>query len=190
MSNENLNENINKDLNGNENAVEQNAECANVLPTVLSTIAILISIVALALTLMNIAGTLNAPSNDGEKPVVISRQYDKGQSIEKAMKKDKPMIVFFYTDWCGFCQRFAPTFAKITKDSAIKNNFAIAYVNCEDADNHKHMEEYGVQGFPTVYVVEKDGTKTHLKNETFFQTDSEKIVKEDILEIIEEDDKD
>ena len=36
------------------------------------------------------------------RPVVISRDYDKGQSMEKAIKKNKPVIALFYTDWCGY----------------------------------------------------------------------------------------
>ena len=36
-----------------------------------------------------------------KKPVVISRDYDKGQSMEKALAEGKPIIVWFYADWCG-----------------------------------------------------------------------------------------
>jgi len=71
---------------------------------------------------------------------VISKQYDKGKSLQKAQATDKPVLVFFYTDWCGFCQRFVPTFYKISKMPKIKKNLAIAYVNCEKQENHKIME--------------------------------------------------
>ena len=124
------------------------------------------------------------PGRDDGKKVVISAQYDRGRSLAKARATKKPIVVFFYTDWCGFCQRFAPTFDKITKDRAIKANFAVAFVNCEKEENHKDMEEFGVQGFPTVYVIEEDGTKTQLENNTFFNEDSVQVVKEKMLEII------
>ena len=120
------------------------------------------------------------------KKVVISTQYDKGQSLEKARETKKPIVVFFYTDWCGFCQRFAPTFAKITKDKEIKKKFAVAYVNCEKEENAKDVKAYNIQGFPTVYVIKEDGEKEQLANETFFNDDSVNVVKEKMLEIIED----
>ena len=125
-----------------------------------------------------------APKVKEGKKVVISTQYDRGRSLAKARATKKPIVVFFYTDWCGFCQRFAPTFDKITRDKAIKNNFAIAFVNCEKEENQKDMQEFDVKGFPTVYVIKEDGSKTQLENGTFFNDDSVKVVKERMLEII------
>ena len=117
---------------------------------------------------------------------MISKKYDKGQSLQKAYKKQKPVIVFFYADWCGFCQRFAPTFYKITKDKKIKKNFAIAYVNCDKPENREYMEQFNVQGFPTVFVIRNDRSKVHLENNTFFNEDSVDVVKKDMLKAIEQ----
>ena len=125
-----------------------------------------------------------AQHEDNGPEVVISKQYDRGRSLAKARATKKPIVVFFYTDWCGFCQRFAPTFDKITKDREIKNKFAIAFVNCEKEENQKDMQDFGVQGFPTVFVIKKDGSKTQLENNTFFHDDSVKVVKEKMLSII------
>ena len=90
--------------------------------------------------------------------VVISRDYDKGQSMEKALQTKKPVIVWFYTDWCRYCQKLAPTFKKLTKDRQIKKEYAIAYVNAEDPRNKEYVKEYKVEGYPTVYLV-KEGKK-------------------------------
>jgi len=94
------------------------------------------------------------------RPVVISRDYDKGQSMEKALKENKPMIVWFYTDWCRYCQKLAPSFKKVTKDKEIKKAFAIAYVNAEDPVNKEYVKEYKVEGYPTVWLV--DGNKKEM----------------------------
>lgn len=125
-----------------------------------------------------------AQAQQNKKAVVISKQYDKGQSLEKALATKKPVIVFFYTDWCGFCQRFAPTFYKVTKTKDIKKNFAVAYVNCENAENRQHMQEFNVEGFPTVYVIDKDNQKTHLENGTFFTPDAEKELPKIIMNLL------
>ena len=158
---------------------------------VLVIISLIFSIVASSLSIINMVnakGEEPAPARErtaDRKKVVISTQYDKGQSLKKAYKTHKPVVVFFYTDWCGFCQRFAPTFYKVTTDREIKSKFAIAYVNCEESENKEYMKDFGVRGFPTVYVIAKDGSRTHLENSTFFNDDSVKVVKENMLKAIE-----
>ena len=155
------------------------------LLTILVIISLICSVVSLGLSIYNQMLRPAAAVKEGKK-VVISQQYDKGKTLEKAKATGKPMVVFFYTDWCGFCQRFAPVFDKITRNRDVKSKLAIAYVNCEQEENHKLMQEYGVEGFPTVYVIKTNGEKVHLENGTFFNSDSEKVVKENILKAIEE----
>lgn len=155
--------------------------------TVLSIVALVVSLIALGFSLFAVFN--GGATGGGDKAVVISKQYDKGQSLEKAIKKDKPMIVFFYTDWCGFCQKFVPTFHQVTKDKKIKKNFAIAYVNCEVPENRAYMEEYNVNAFPTVFVVDGD-KKVHLDNATFFTTNAKQTIVKNSLAVLDEDDDD
>ncbi|MBQ8847783.1 MAG: thioredoxin fold domain-containing protein [Candidatus Gastranaerophilales bacterium] len=149
----------------------------------LSVLALIVSIVALGFSLCAYFGD-KAPSQGGNKPVVISKQYDKGRSLEKAIKTEKPMIIFFYTDWCGFCQRFVPTFDKVSKDRKFKKDFAVAYVNCENQDNAKYAQEYGVDGYPTVYVVKGD-KKVHLDNGMLFSPNAKDAIIEEAYKVIE-----
>lgn len=159
---------------------------------VLVFVTMIFTIASFALSLIN---ALRAPASHQEngkparaqqdhKAVVISKQYDKGQSLEKALATKKPIVVFFYTDWCGFCQRFAPTFHKVTKSKDIKKNFAVAYVNCENPENRQHMEEFKVEGFPTVYVIDKDNNRTHLENGTFFTPTAEKDLPKIMMDLL------
>lgn len=146
-------------------------------------LSLVLSVTSLTLSILGLRGDVSI-GGQGNKKVVISKQYDKGKSMEKAKATGKPIIVFFYTDWCHFCQSFAPTFNKISKDSKIKKNFAVAYVNCEKEENRALMQEYNVQGFPTVYVIKTDGSKVQLENGTFFNPDSKTVVRDRALEII------
>lgn len=157
-----------------EEQIKTEKKCCCKCAFIIALIALIFSIASLTLTLA--ATGIIGPS----KKVVISKQYDKGQSFEKAEKKEKPIIVFFYTDWCGFCQKFAPTFAKVVKSKEIKKNYAIAYVNCENPDNRELMEKYEVKGFPTVFVINGE-EKTQLDNHKFFTPDAIEKVKEEIL---------
>ncbi len=158
-------------------------KCKFTLLIILTIISLLFSVSSLVLSIITYNGGISI-GQQGEDSNKISVRYDKGRSFEKASKKNKPIIVFFYTDWCGFCQRFAPTFDKVTKDAKIKKEFAIAYVNCEKPENQKLMEEYGVQGFPTVFVINTDGTKKQLENATFFNNDSQATITKDALSVI------
>lgn len=163
---------------------EHNCKCKKL--TTMVVLSFLLSLAALGLSIYILSSNIAATP----KKVVISTQYDKGKSLAKAQETKKPVIVFFYTDWCSFCQRFAPTYAKFAKTKDIKKNFAIAYVNCEKEENAKLMQEYGVQGFPTVFVIDKDGNRTQLENQTFFVEDAVKLMSENALKAINKDDKD
>lgn len=168
-----------------EQNVQQGGKCKVLVTLVI--ISLLFSIASLAVSVLTATGNMPGVAAGGDHgKVVISKQYDKGRNLDKALKTGKPIIVFFYTDWCGFCQRFAPTFDKITKDKRIKKNFAIAFVNCEDQNNSAHVQEYGIQGFPTVFVVKKDGSRTQLDNNTFFNDDSKTVVADKAMELIAE----
>ncbi len=169
-----------------EQVKQEKKSCKCVLMTVGVVLSLLFSIAALTLSILSFNGVNLASGSSEGGQVVISKQYDRGRSLEKALKTKKPVIVFFYTDWCGYCQRFAPTFDKITKSSKMKKNFAVAFVNCEKEENHKLMEEYGVQGFPTVFVIDQNGKKTQLENNTFFDDDSVEVVSENALKLIDD----
>lgn len=181
-----------------QNTEEKNC-CKNL--TVLVIVTLMFSVATFALTLLNtLLQAVKAPAHVGAAPtaaapsapavqenkdvIVISKQFDKGQSLDKALATKKPMVVFFYTDWCGYCQRFAPTFHKVVTSKAIKNNFAIAYVNCDSPENQKHMEKYKVNAFPTVFVVDTKGNSKQLENGTFFTDDAAKNLPVDMLKVI------
>ncbi len=164
-----------------EQKPEKKSKCKVLVGLVI--LSLLLSIASLATSIVALNG--GGSSSQGGK-VVISKKYDRGRSLGKAIDTNKPIIVFFYTDWCGFCQKFAPTFYKMSKNPQIKKNFAIAYVNCENSDNQKFVDEYGVHGFPTVYVVDKNNKKTQLENSTFFDEDSAQKIAKKALELIGE----
>ena len=162
----------------NMQSEQQEKMCKSKLALIISILALILSIASLATSVYNMQ-----PKDTQQKQVVISKQYEKGRTLEKAKDVKKPMIVFFYTDWCGFCQRFAPVFDKVTKQSKIKKNFVIAFVNCEKQENNAAMQEYGVDGFPTVFVVDEEGNKTKLDNNIFFIEDAKKVLVKKILEV-------
>ena len=166
------------------NETEKKCNCKKAALYILI-LSFIMSLASLSLSIYTLTGGSISAGGEGKK-VVISKQFDRGRSLEKAKATNKPILVFFYTDWCGFCQRFIHTFDKITKDKRIKSKFAIAFVNCEKEENQPIMKEYGVQGFPTVFVIDEEGKKTQLDNGTFFNADSKDVVTKRALELIGE----
>ena len=99
----------------------------------------------------------------------ITQTYAKNQTIEKAIKTGKPTIVLFYADWCGYCKKFAPVFNDIVKTRKFKSKLSVAFVNGTVPENAKYMQEYKIEGFPTVYMVNfKKNEKIKLENNLLF----------------------
>ncbi len=83
------------------------------------------------------------------------RNFD--QALKKAKSSGKPIMIDFYTDWCGWCTKLdKDTFS----DKRIRNlstNFVCVKI---DADKNKSLtQKYGVSGYPTTVFLDSSGKK-------------------------------
>ena len=66
----------------------------------------------------------------------------------------KPSLLMFYVDWCGYCKRFMPMYgeaaAKYSKD------FDFYVVNCELPENENLTRGHYISAFPTIFINDKD----------------------------------
>lgn len=89
--------------------------------------------------------------------------YKIGITYGEALHSDKPAVVLFYTDWCGYCKRFMPKFKIISK--IYKDDYNFVMLNAEAQENLKLVEEVAITGLPTLYIFDpKYDNRVHITN--------------------------
>jgi len=82
---------------------------------------------------------------------LASALYGSGSAVEmldaaklaKIQSGDEPWMVEFYASWCGHCKTLAPEYEKAAK--ALKG-----IVNLGAVEDQSVMQQFGVQGFPSI----------------------------------------
>jgi thioredoxin-related protein len=93
--------------------------------------------------------------------------YEEG--MENARESNKPVLLSFYTDWCGWCKRMEKeTYGDPQIQQFLNLNFIAIKINAESKEpirmDGKEMKmkdltrKYGVRAFPTTVFLESDGT--------------------------------
>lgn len=72
-----------------------------------------------------------------------------------ASSSGTPRIVDVYTDWCGWCKKFEPTFEQGRAKFAGKISFD--RMNAETPENKPFCEQYQVTGYPTLLFFDGSG---------------------------------
>jgi len=88
------------------------------------------------------------------------------EALEQAKKRNLPvMVVFSGSDWCGWCKRLdqevfqQQEFKDYAKDSVICVLLDTPRSQLSNKPHQALMEKYGVQGYPSVIVLDKEGTQ-------------------------------
>ena len=95
-----------------------------------------------------------APQSEAKSGSVKWYAYDEGMSLGK--KKGKKIFMFFWAEWCKFCEMMEKeTFAKPKIIQYLNDNFISIKVN---SDMEKALAtRYLVRGLPTIWFLEKNG---------------------------------
>ena len=94
--------------------------------------------------------------------VIASQWHTKPSNFEKieeaAKKKDEPYIIFFYTDWCGYCKKMNKKYLSDSKVESILSQYYRIKINPDNGEEEKALaNEKGVRGYPDFRIVHPDG---------------------------------
>lgn len=97
--------------------------------------------------------------------------YQDAKGHKKAMADQqatgKPILVYFYADWCPHCKRFAAEILSTPKTRDFVKNYPHVRIAPDNGKaERKLMDEYGAEGYPTFYVVLPDGKRVKVDTHT------------------------
>ena len=82
--------------------------------------------------------------------------YDEAAAEAKA--SGAPLVLYFYTDWCGFCRRLDSTYLTSPELQAFLSSAAKARVNPESGEAERELaSRFGVRGYPAFFVFPSGG---------------------------------
>jgi thiol:disulfide interchange protein len=106
----------------------------------------------------------SATVDQGTQPAGAARDeiawgHSLADGLKQAAEQKKPLMVDFYTDWCGWCKRLDEETYRDSKVVAKAKEFVAVKVNAEqDSDS---AAKYSVDGFPTIVFLNSSGKEIH-----------------------------
>jgi len=111
-------------------------------------------------------------SADSQTSTTMASSSLLSSDINGILDSNKSVFLFFYADWCHFCQEQKPIIDELEQEYTGEISFIC--VNAED--NPQAMEEFGVTGFPAMFLIaEKDEGGEYVYQEFAGFTDKETL---------------
>ncbi len=102
-------------------------------------------------------GLWSAPAIAGER---FQDASGYARAIDQVQSGGKPMIVYFYTDWCPYCRKFEKN---VLADASVEKkleSFVFVQINPDKGSlEEKIAQEYRVDGYPTVVFTGASGSR-------------------------------
>ncbi|PAA74756.1 hypothetical protein BOX15_Mlig005909g3 [Macrostomum lignano] len=88
--------------------------------------------------------------------------------FQSELASDEPWVVYFYADWCGPCQAFAPTFKAVANKLGRYANFGKV-----DCDPYQDLcVSKGIQAMPSVALFTNGKLLQHLSGQSVYNLES------------------
>ncbi len=104
------------------------------------------------------------------------------EAAEKARAQEKPLIIFFHVDWCGFCSRFQKEYLDERSFYDLLGDYFRVDINPEKGEEEKAIaQKYGLSGYP-FFLVTYPEVKEFKKINPFRKSGNDLTVEEIIRE--------
>jgi thiol:disulfide interchange protein len=94
-------------------------------------------------------------STEKETTMQIQWVYSLSDGLKLAKEKNKPLMVYFYADWCGWCKKLEMETYRDSEVMKLSSNFVCVKVNTDR--NIDESRKYKVSGLPTIVFLKSDG---------------------------------
>jgi thiol:disulfide interchange protein len=109
--------------------------------------------IGIPLVLLALAITILAATAAQAAPPSIKWGHDFNSGVTQALKAKHPMLVDFYTDWCGWCSKLERDVYTDPRVVALSEAFV-----CVKVDGDKYPEfvkKYKIEGYPTIIFFDR-----------------------------------
>ncbi|TNF34667.1 MAG: protein disulfide oxidoreductase [Gammaproteobacteria bacterium] len=132
---------------------------------------ITLEIMVILLVFMALRAWQTRDAVEGEAPVILDRLLT-GELVDTRQLNDKPLLVYFWAEWCPICKMVNGKIDAIARDYQV---ISIASWPESDEDVRKYIQEsdikmpvildnhgqwasaYGVRGVPAIFIIDKQG---------------------------------
>ncbi len=92
----------------------------------------------------------------GERYLNSFVNIDRG--LKEAGKRDKKLFIYFYTDWCSYCEKMKTlTFSQPEIKNFLNKKFISAKVNCTNENKQNLVKKYKIKSYPTFLILSPEG---------------------------------
>ncbi len=89
---------------------------------------------------------------------IIFEQGGYADILNKAKNTGKPIMIDFYTTWCGPCKVLEKeVFTNKTVATYLNDNFLTCKIDAEKGEGPKLANKYNIKGYPTLLYINQKG---------------------------------
>lgn len=98
-------------------------------------------------------GNNTEPSQDQ----VNTSKHSNFVTWDQALSMNKPIAIEFYTQWCGYCKKFAPILESLSSEYSSKYSFV--KIDAESPENKDLVQSFGISSYPSFFLVDPKSKK-------------------------------